>query len=97
MCRKIKIHTTTTQIQNEKYLKLNKENITPRHSLKTKTNWNSKVQLCLIINTITQLNSLFLLFPIQQQPWHSNIMANKGLNLFDECDAECVHLTFISL
>ena len=24
--------------------------------------------------------------------WHSNIMSNNGLNLIDQCAAECVHL-----
>ena len=24
--------------------------------------------------------------------WHTNIMAGKGFNLFDECSARCVHL-----
>ena len=52
-----------------------------------------KISNRLIINTITTLlNSLFVFFPIQQQPWHSNMMSDKGLNLFDECAAECVHL-----
>ena len=31
-------------------------------------------------------------FPIQQWSCHNNIVADKGLNLFDECAAECVHL-----
>ena len=31
-------------------------------------------------------------FPIQQWPCHDNIVADKGLNLFDECTAECVYL-----
>ena len=44
------------------------------------------------MNTITQLNSLFVFFPVQQQPWYSNMMSDKVLNLFDECTAECVHL-----
>ena len=30
--------------------------------------------------------------PIQQQPWRSNIVVDKGLNLLDECVAERVHL-----
>ena len=40
----------------------NKEKIAQRHSLKSKINCNFKVLLGLIINTITQLNSLFLFF-----------------------------------
>ena len=59
--------------------------------MKPKTNWNFKVLLGLTISTITQLNFLFVFFPIQQQPWHSNV-CKKGLNLFDECAAKCVHL-----
>ena len=31
-------------------------------------------------------------FPIQQWPCHSNIETGKGLNLFDDCAAECVYL-----
>ena len=48
--------------------------------------------LGLIISTITQLNFLFEFFPIQQQPWDSNMMSTKGLNLLDECAAKYVHL-----
>ena len=34
----------------------------------------------------------FLVFsPIQQLPWRSNIMADKGLNVF--CSAKCVYLS----
>ena len=33
-----------------------------------------------------------MFFPIQQWTCHDNIGADKGLNLFDECAAECVHL-----
>ena len=33
-----------------------------------------------------------IFFPIQQEPWHSNIMADKGLKLFHECAAECVYM-----
>ena len=28
-------------------------------------------------------------FPIQHRPCHNNIVSKKGLNLFDECAAEC--------
>ena len=31
-------------------------------------------------------------FPIQQWPCHNNIETGKGLNLFDDCAAECVYL-----
>ena len=31
-------------------------------------------------------------FPIQQLPCYNDILNNKGLNLFDNCAAECVHL-----
>ena len=40
------------------------EKIVQRHSLKPKANW--KVLLGLVINNITQLNSLFVFFPIHQ-------------------------------
>ena len=46
--------------------------------------------LGLIVSTITQLNTLFVFFPIQRYIWHSDIMVDKGLNLFDECAAECM-------
>ena len=36
--------------------------------LKPKTIWNCKLLLGLIISTIEQLNSLFMLFPVQQIP-----------------------------
>ena len=31
-------------------------------------------------------------FPIQQLPWHNNIVTDKGLKLFDNCAAEFVYL-----
>ena len=31
-------------------------------------------------------------YPIQQWSCHNNIEAGKGLNLFDDCAAECVYL-----
>ena len=31
-------------------------------------------------------------FPIQQWPCHNNIETGRGLNLFDDCAAECVYL-----
>ena len=34
---------------------------------------------------------MFVIFPIQQQPCHNDIMAGKGSNLSDGCAAECVH------
>ena len=37
------------------------------------------------------MNSLSVFFPSQNESWHSNIMADKGLKLFDECAAEYVH------
>ena len=40
--------------------------------------------LGLIISTIIQLNSLFVLFSIQQNPQRSNLMSDKDLNLFDD-------------
>ena len=40
----------------------------------------------------THLNSLFVFFPIQQWTCHNNIVVDKGLNLFDECAAECIYL-----
>ena len=67
-----------------KFSKLNKEMIVQRHSLKPKTNWNFKVLFGLIMNIIKHLNSLLVFFLIQQEPWHCNIMADKGLTLFDE-------------
>ena len=33
-----------------------------------------------------------MFFPIQQWPCPDNIVADKGLYLFEECDAECVYL-----
>ena len=35
---------------------------------------------------------MFVYFPIQQRPCHNNIETGKGLNLFDDCAAECVYL-----
>ena len=49
--------------------------------------------LGLILSIVTQLNSSFVFFSIQQQPRHGRIMADKGANLFDECVAECVGLS----
>ena len=64
--------------------------------LKPKTDQKLKVLLGLIIinkkKKQQQLNSLFVFFPTQQQPWHSNMMSGKDLNLFYECPAEYVHL-----
>ena len=48
--------------------------------------------LGLIINTITQLNPFLVFFPIHH--WHGHLMSDKGLNLFDECAAECVRLCY---
>ena len=31
-------------------------------------------------------------FPIKQWPCHNNIETGKGLNLFDDCGAECIYL-----
>ena len=31
-------------------------------------------------------------FPIQQWPCHNDIVTDEGLNLFDDCGAECVYL-----
>ena len=41
--------------------------IAQRHLLKLKNIWNYKELLGLVINTITKLNSLFSLFPVQQK------------------------------
>ena len=35
---------------------------------------------------------MFVYFPIQQRPCHNNIETGEGLNLFDDCAAECVYL-----
>ena len=53
---------------NNPYIKpkINKEMIAQRHSLKPKTNSNFRVLPGLIINTIIQLNFLFVFFLIQQ-------------------------------
>ena len=70
-------HKYTTQPQS-KYKSRNFQNLirkrSLRHSLKPKTNWNFRVLLGLTMSTITQLNFLFVFFPIQQQLWHSNMM-----------------------
>ena len=29
-------------------------------------------------------------FPIEQWPWHNNIVIDRGLNLFEDCAAGCV-------
>ena len=62
MCRKIKSNTTTTQIQNQKFLKLNKEKIAQRYSLKPKTNKNFKVLIGQIISTINTVEFLVCVF-----------------------------------
>ena len=33
-----------------------------------------------------------MFYPVQQWPCYNNIVTDNGLNLFDECAAECVHL-----
>ena len=58
---------------------------------KTNTNFN-KVLLCQTTSTINTAKFLVWVFPIQQWPYDNNIVAEKGLNLFDECAAEYVHL-----
>ena len=60
-----------------------------RHSLKRKINWNFKVLLGLNISTIKRLNFLFVFFSISTT---TLTCCNKGLNLFDEYAAGCVHL-----
>ena len=61
-------------------------------------NWNQKqtgISKCYLVRVQvpqTQLNSLFVFFPVQQWPCHNDIMADKDSNLCDECAAECVHL-----
>ena len=35
---------------------------------------------------------MFVYFPIQQRPCHNNIETGEGLNIFDDCAAECVYL-----
>ena len=96
LCCKIKSRATTTQTWNQKLSTFIKERIPERYSLKPKTDQKLKVLLGLIIinkkKKQQQLNSLFVFFPTQQQPWHSNMMSGKDLNLFDECPAEYVHL-----
>ena len=91
---KSKVKQPQPKCKSRNLQNFNKANITQEHSLKPKTNWNFKVLLGLIISTvsITQLNSLFVFFWVQQQPWHSNVMPDKDLNLFDEYSAECVHV-----
>ena len=41
---------------------------------------------------ITKFHVYYKLRQYKQQSWHSNIISDNGLNLFDECAAECVHL-----
>ena len=42
------------------------------------------------INTVKFFVCVF--FPFQQWPCYNNIETDKGLNLFDDCATECVHL-----
>ena len=58
----VKSKVTQPQPINQKFSKFIKEEIAQRNSMKTKTNWNLKVLLGAIINTITQLNSLSVFF-----------------------------------
>ena len=51
--------------------------------------------LLLLYHFISTMNSLCffvvcVFFPIQQWPCHNNIVTDGGLNLFDDCAAECV-------
>ena len=59
--------------------------------IKTKTNWNLKVFLSFIINTITA-EFLACVFSNSIITWQNNMMSCKNLNLFDECAGEYVHL-----
>ena len=79
--------------KNQKLFKF-KEKIAQRHYLKTKTNRNFKMLLGQITSTTNTVKFLvcFVFFPNQQRPCYKNIVEDKGLNLFDECAAECVHL-----
>ena len=58
--------------------------------------WNQKqvrISKCYLVRLqalSTQLNSLFVFFPIHQWPCHNNIVIDTGLNLFDDCEAKCV-------
>ena len=53
---------TSLKRYNQKFSKLNWEKIARRHLLKSQKYWNCKVFLCLKLATITQLNSLFVLY-----------------------------------
>ena len=61
--------------------------------MKPNTNRNCYLVKVQAPSTQLYLNSLFVFFQIQQWPCHNNIVADKGLNLFHECAAECVHLS----
>ena len=46
-----------------------------------------------ITSTINTVKCLVCVFSFKSRSLgHDNIVAYKGLNLFDECAAECVHL-----
>ena len=54
--------------------------------MKPKTDSYFKVLFGQIISTINTVG--FLVF----SNYHNNIMTDKGLSFFDECNAECAHL-----
>ena len=53
---------TSPERYNQKFSKLNWEKIAWRHLLKSQKYWNCKVFLCLKLATVTQLNSLFVMY-----------------------------------
>ena len=53
---------TSPERYNQKFSKRNWEKIAWRHLLKSQKYWNCKVFLCLKLATVTQLNSLFVLY-----------------------------------
>ena len=122
---------------SQKFSKLNWEKIAWRHLLKSQKYWNCKVLLDIIAITITQLNSLFVLYcwssyfrclmklltkwsqfinnyekstlrgPMMKQfvlqscffnvlPRDTNVITDKGFNLFGECAARCVHTSLLT-
>ena len=53
---------TSPKRYSQKFSKLNLEKIFQRHLLKSQNYWNCKVFLCLKLTTITQLNSVLVLY-----------------------------------
>ena len=62
--------------------------IVQRHSLKPKTNWNFKLLFRIAIWSDYEYHKTFkflaCVFPNSTRTLHCNIMADKGLTLFDE-------------